>query len=102
MGTSSMAPARRACSSAAAMPLCTHRLSRAFERQRIPVLRPIDAHAVALDVLPLEHGDRERILQQALDGALERPSAVDGIVALGDEQMICCGRDHDRELAVCM
>src|SRR5687767_8460052 len=32
--------------------------------------------------LPLEQGERERVLQQPLNGALERPCAERGIVAL--------------------
>src|SRR3989454_6101832 len=78
-GTSPADAARRASSSAAAMParsaadgLGTHRLGGrrrdALERQVGPVLGPLDPNSVPLGVLAFEHGERERVLEQPLDG----------------------------------
>src|SRR5207237_3623831 len=100
MGTSSMSAARRACSSAAALPLSTHWLSRPLEAQRVSFFGSIDAHAIALGVLPLEYRYRERVLQQPLDRALQGPRSVHGVVALGDEQLLRGRRNVDRELAI--
>src|SRR5437667_3481736 len=110
IGTSSIAAARRACSNAAAIAfprppspvpvLGTHGLPRLLKYERVSVLRPIDSDAVALRVLSLEHRDGERILEQPLNRSLERARPVDGIVALGHQQVLRGGCDVDRQLAV--
>src|SRR5437867_2394561 len=80
-GTSPAHAARRASSSAAAMParsaadgLGTHRLGGrrrdALERQVGPVLGPLDPNSVPLGVLAFEHGERERVLESFADQAV--------------------------------
>src|SRR5712691_7412713 len=100
IGTSSRAAARCACSSAVAMPLCTHRLSSALKTQRVTVLTTVDTDPVALDKLALEHRHRERILQQPLDRTLQGPRSIDGIIALSDQQLLRRGRYLERQFAI--
>src|SRR5437773_1320620 len=125
-GTSSRAYPRRASSSAASIPpgstedgvgparapkpeprappLGTRRFGcrcrHALERERITVLRPVHADPVAFRELPLEHGERERVLQQPLDRPLERPGAVHGIVAFRHDQLLRPGGHLEAQLAL--
>src|SRR5438477_12297300 len=112
-GTSPVDAARRASSSAAAIPgpsaveagrrfpfpvsrvpafLCTRRFGRrrghALEAERIAVFRPLHADSVTFGELPLEHGERERVLQQPLDRPLERPGTIHRIVAFRHDQLL--------------
>src|SRR6267378_4218609 len=114
-----MDAARRASSSAAAMPatsggatggdrlvllpaarsprLGTRRLGRRprrspLERQMVAVFRPVHPHRVAFRVLPFEYGQGQRILQQALEGPLQESRPVDGVIALGDDELLGRGR----------
>src|SRR5207253_4633072 len=120
-GTSPLDAARRASSSAAAMParsageageagggrfplpasrlpaLRTRRLGcRAardpLERQMVPVFRPVNPDRVAFGVPPFEQGHGERILEQPLDRPLQGPRPVHRVVALGHDQLLCGGR----------
>src|SRR5689334_4650051 len=125
-GTSPADAAGRASSSAAAMParsiggtggdrrvplpaprslpLGTRRLGHsagdALEREATAVLRSINSHPVPLGVFPLEDGECQRILHQALDRALQPARAINRIVPLGDDQLLARGRDLERQLAV--
>src|SRR6266571_7575307 len=128
-GTSPADAARRASSSAAVMPsiseaevgrlgpfplppspafsrsLRTRRFWRrarrnALERQVGPVLRAVHPHTVPFPVLSLEHGERERVLQEPLDGALQGPGPVDGIVALRDQELLRRRRHLEPHLSV--
>src|SRR5438093_9499864 len=56
--------------------------------ERQPILPRVDRDRIALDEMAFEHPQRQRIKYQALNGALERPRAVGGIVALADEQLL--------------
>src|SRR5206468_8465185 len=67
---------------------------RAPERER--VARGVDDHGVTLDELVLEQPEGERVLNQALDGALERPRPKRRVVALPAEERL--GRVGDIEL----
>src|SRR5436190_1985060 len=58
----------------------------ALEHQVRPVLGPLDPNSVPLGVLAFEHGERERVLDQPLDGALQRPRPVHRVVPVGDDQ----------------
>src|ERR1700694_2899482 len=106
IGPQPTAPASRACSSAAAMPLCTPRLARRtlggnpLETEGIAVLGPVHENLVALGILPLEDRHRQRVLQHPLDRALQGPRSVYRVVALGDDQLLRRRRDFDRQLAV--
>src|SRR5256885_4856084 len=124
-GTSPMDAARRASSSAASIPsrsvaatgrpriplpasgipafLRTRRLgsrsaSDPVERQMVAVLGPIHPDGVALRVLPFQHGHGQWVLQQPLDGPLQRARPVDGVVALRHDQLFCGGRHLEPEL----
>src|SRR5438445_4230167 len=84
--------------------LRTRRLGR---RRRNPlegevraILGAVHADLVALAVAPLQHGERQGVLEQAVDGALQRPGTVHRIVALGHKQLLRRGRHVERELAV--
>src|SRR5437867_4441177 len=110
-GTSPAHAARRASSSAAAMParsaadgLGTHRLGGrrrdALERQVGPVLGPLDPHPVPLGVLAFGHGERERVLEQPLDGALQRPRPVHRVVSVGDDPLLRGRRHVQAEFAI--
>src|SRR5204862_7249332 len=88
-GTSSSSSASLAWASAASIPARsgwsgTSRFRRArrhsLEAERIAVLRPVHPYPVAFGELPLEHGERQWILQQPLDRPLERPRAVHRVV----------------------
>src|SRR5207245_8516553 len=126
IGTSSVAPAARAPSSAAVMPsrstseagvtpripppasrlplLRTRRLGRrrrhSLEAQVRAILGAVHPNLVTLGVAPLEHRERQGVLEQTLDGALQRPGAVHRVVSLGHEQLLRGGRHVERELAV--
>src|SRR5512143_4378401 len=124
-GTSPRLWARRASRSAAAMPSrspggmgglvprppspvpvsgtnCLSRASRRhpLEPERRPLLRTVHLDGVPFAVLALQHRHGERVLEQALDGALERPGPVHGVVALGRDQRLRRRRDLQGELAV--
>src|SRR5437763_15800912 len=101
-GTSPVDAARRASSSAAAIPgpsameagrgrfpfpvsrvpafLCTRRFGRrrrhALEGAGVAVFRSAHADAAALDKLPLEPGERDRRLHQPLNRPLERTGGI--------------------------
>ena len=49
----------------------------------------VHAHGVALTEAPFEQLERERVLQQPLDRALQRPGAVRGIPACLGEMLLC-------------
>src|SRR5207244_10373775 len=72
----------------------------AFERQACAVFCPVHPHAITLGELAFEHRERQRVLQQPLDGALERPGAVHRVVALRHEQMLRRRRHLQGELAL--
>src|SRR5207244_9959874 len=72
----------------------------AFERQACAVFCPVHPHAITLGKLAFEHRERQRVLQQPLDGALERPGAVHRVVALRHEQMLRRRRHLQGELAL--
>src|SRR5881628_2887490 len=127
-GTSPADAARRASSSAAVMPSIsaggTGRLgpfplppSPAFSRTlrtcRLgcpggdalkgdvhPVLRAVHPHPIPFHVLPLEHREGQRVLEQPLDGALQRPGPVHRVVSLGDDQLLRPGRHLEAGLAI--
>ncbi len=73
------------------------RLARELQRS-LPV-RPHDDR-VAVDELALEHGHRQRILNQPLDRPLERPRAERRIVAFLGEHALRLGRHLERDLAL--
>src|SRR5205814_896085 len=125
-GTSPVDAARRASSSAAAIPgpsavaagrgrfplpappvpaflgtrRCGRRRGQALEAERIAVFCPLHADPVAFGELPLEHGERERVLQQPLDRPLERPRAVHRIVPFRHDQLLRRGGHVEGELAL--
>jgi hypothetical protein len=55
-------------------------------REAKPLASDLGAHHVAGYVLTTENLERQRVLQVALDCALERPGAVDGVVPLLREE----------------
>src|SRR5262245_29775862 len=105
-GTSSMAAARSAIASAAAIPAWSSG-TRRLRRPRDPpegearaVGGAIHADHVTFVVLALEHGQRQGILQQALYGSLQRPRPVHGIVSFGHQQTARARRQLQRQLAI--
>src|SRR5947208_167581 len=108
-GTSSSSIASLAWASAASIPARsgwsgTSRFRRArrhsLEAERIAVLRPVHPYPVAFGELPLEHGERQWILQQPLDRPLERPRAVHRVVAFRHDQLLRRRRHLEGELAL--
>src|SRR5207249_4134191 len=108
-GTSSSSIASLAWASAASIPARsgwsgTSRFRRArrhsLEAERIAVLRPVHPYPVAFGELPLEHGERQRILQQPLDRPLERPRAVHRVVAFRHDQLLRRRPHLEGELAL--
>ena len=75
-----------------------HRLFRLGELEL--AARCIDAHPGAFAELALQHAHRERIQHAPLDDALQRPRAVDRIVALGDEHILRAIGQLDVDLAI--
>src|SRR5258708_7407767 len=71
-----------------------------LEAQMRAVLGAVDAHAVPFGVLPLEHRQRERVLHQPLDGALQGSRPVHRVVSLGDEELFRGRGDLEPELAL--
>src|ERR687895_1762352 len=71
-------------------PLCL------LEPQRLPV--PLHPDYVALVEVALEELQRDRVLQQPLNDALERTSAIYGIVSLGGQQRLGLGSDLDGDM----
>jgi hypothetical protein len=55
---------------------------------------------VAVLELALQELERQRVLDQPLDGAPERPRAVDGVVALTREQILGRRRQRQRDALV--
>jgi len=59
-----------------------------------------DQNTIPFDVLPLEQGERHRVLEPALDDPFERAGAVDWIIALVDQGGLGFGRHLQGEAAV--
>src|SRR5690349_19071649 len=59
----------------------------------------LGTHRISLVEPSLEQLQRDRVLELALDDPLERPRAVDRIVALRREQFLGLGRDLEPEVA---
>ena len=57
-------------------------------------------HGVALGEGAVQELERERVLDQALDGALEGARPVDGIVALARQQLLGGGLEIERDALV--
>src|SRR6476661_7150607 len=109
IGISSRTEAARARRSAACIPsrslgdgvpLRTGALGRGGGPDEAEVLpRLLGADSVTLVEVALEQLQRDRVLQLALDDALERASAIDRIVALGGQQLLGLGSDFEPEVA---
>src|SRR5437660_12840130 len=104
-GTSPAAAARSARRSAAAMPAWSWgdasgmrrrglRLrGNPLEGERHAVFGTVDLHAIAFGVTALEHRERQWVLDQPLNRPLQRPRAVDRVIALGHDHLLRRGRD---------
>src|SRR5215472_8486318 len=70
----------------------------AVEGQHVPLLR--DRDAVAILDLAGENHLGERVLQIALDHALQRTRAIGGVPTLDREPIACGGIERERDLAL--
>src|SRR6185503_13125402 len=62
--------------------------------------RGVDDDAIPFAELPLQHAHGQRVEHQPLDGPLQRPRAVGGIVALLDDDVLRLAGQLDVDLAV--
>src|SRR6476646_2365615 len=108
IGTSSRTDAARARRSAACMPcrslgdgvpLRTGALGgRSHPGKAQMLVRSLGANGVALVEVALENLERDRVLELALDHALERPSPVYRIVALRGQELLGLRRDLEPDV----
>ena len=60
----------------------------------------ISDHMVAVQNAALQNLQRQRVLNQALDGAFQRTRAVGPIIAFEEQQLFGCRRELDGDLAI--
>ena len=70
--------------------------ARLLEGERVPRRRAVHPDHVSLGVLPLQHRQRQRVLHQPLDRALQGPGPEHRVVAFARQQPLGRRRDVER------